>query len=90
MGSYLSSGSSSSNHSTRSNTSEIYDDNNQRFYVDESRKRDHILADNMKKQDTEVRQFASNLIVKGHTCIEYAEVYPVKLSWCEQEICIKE
>lgn len=93
MGSLFSSSSAGSNSSTSSKRSDVYDNDhnnsNQPFYVAESRKRDHVLADNMKKQDTETRQFASNLITLGHMCIKYTDVYPVKINWCEQEICIK-
>ena len=45
--------------------------------------------DDMKERNNRAYEFAKELHNKGHRCVEYLESYPVQISWCQQEICVK-
>lgn len=45
-----------------------------------------IQYDKQEKQK-EKEKLYQELIDKGHTCINILETYPMKLIWCQKEIC---
>jgi hypothetical protein len=40
-------------------------------------------------RNKEACDYALSLKAEGHTCVMYLERYPVQISWCNQETCIK-
>lgn len=48
-----------------------------------------IALANMNKRNIKAYELADSLKKQGHNCIMYLESYPVKISWCNQETCIK-
>lgn len=43
--------------------------------------------DNITQRNDDQMIFAEELRSKGHTCVFYIESYPVKIGWCEHEVC---
>lgn len=54
----------------------------------------NICADKFSLQNMELRndkeeQFAQKLKSQGHKCVIIMECYPIRVSWCQQNICVK-
>ncbi len=46
-----------------------------------------INMERMEKMQEEQMKFGRELTEKGHTCVGYAESYPVQICWCGNEPC---
>jgi hypothetical protein len=50
--------------------------------------REDIWKD-MQKQNDEIKCVIKELEAKGHKCVIVMESYPVQISWCKKEPCVK-
>ncbi len=43
----------------------------------------------MEKRQNDAKNFAQDLIKKGHKCVCYLESYPIQIVWCHNDTCSK-